>query len=152
RPDLPQLNPGAQVPGQVADERPEVDPVRRGEVDGVDVLLVQVVDADHLHRQAVAFDQSFGDAAGLGPAALVGLVAGQVFFARYALTYRQPGDVLTRVLRRPHALRHLGPGVGRDQHLVAHFGAVLAGIEVVEPPVAREAHGHDHSHGLVLAS
>src|SRR5271166_2482558 len=55
---------------------------------------------------------------------------------------RQPADVLGHPLRRPHALGHLGPGVGGHQHLVADGRRVGPGVQVIEPPVPLEAHRH----------
>jgi hypothetical protein len=55
--DLPQLNPRPQPAAQVTDQRAEVHPVRRAEVDDVHVLRADVVHRDDLHRQRVFPDQ-----------------------------------------------------------------------------------------------
>src|SRR4029077_15370039 len=49
--ELTQLDPTGQRRGKIADEGSEVDPVRRGEVDGGVVAIVYVVDPADLHRQ-----------------------------------------------------------------------------------------------------
>ena len=140
--ELPQLDP-AGVAGQVADERAEVDAVRRGEVDD-DVLVespsVEVVDADHLHRQVVLADQPLGDDPGLGPAPAVALVAGQVLVGRAAR--RTPAA--RRCPRSTHCGAHThsatsGPAsVGTST--LSPTGLVAAGVEVVEPSVAGETY------------
>ena len=126
RADLPQLHPGLQPPAQVADQRAEVNPVRRAEVDDEHVLESEVVHRGDLHRQLVLPDQPARGQPPLGPPRAVLLVPGQVVLAGQARAHRQPADLIGHPLRRPHALGHLGPGVGGHEHLVADGRRVRA--------------------------
>src|SRR5262249_5668978 len=90
RADLPQLDPAAEAAGQVADEGAEVDPVRRAEVHGEHRRLVEVVDADHLHRQPVVADQPPGRDPRLGAFRTVVLVPAHVLVGGEASADRQP--------------------------------------------------------------
>src|SRR5690606_35613124 len=145
--DLAELDAGLDAAGQVADEGAEVDAVRGREVDLEDVVGVEVVDPDDLHREVVLADEALGDRASLGAAPPVGLVAGEVLLGGGAGAHGQAADVLRHPLRRPHALGHLGARVGGDEDLVAHLRAVRAGVEVVEAAVPGEADCHHHAHG-----
>jgi hypothetical protein len=137
---------------EVADEGAEVDPVRRGEVDrrpgAAGAALVQhVIDGDHLHRQVVRLDQLFRGDLGLGLALAQHLVAAQIVLLGHPGDPGESGGVLIHPLRRPDALRHLGPVVGRHEHPVADLGRELARIEVVEAAVPVEADRAQHAHG-----
>src|SRR3954470_5235832 len=57
-----------------------------------------------------------------------------------------PADVVVGQCGRPHTFGDLGAVLSRHEHLVAHPGRQLTGIEVVEPAVTLEAHGHHHAH------
>src|SRR3984885_13370334 len=150
RADLLQLDPGPHPRGQVADERAEVDPVRRAEVQGEDVGGGHVVDRDDLHRQVVLADQPPRGHPPLGPAASALLVPVQVLLDRQAGADRQAIDVLRHPLGGPDALGHLGAAVGGHEHLVADLRLVAARVEVVKPPVPLETDRHDHAHRASL--
>ena len=150
RADLLQLDPGPQPRGQVADQRPEVDPVRGAEVEGEHVGVGHVVDRDDLHRQVVLADQPPGGHPPLGPAPPVLLVPVQVLRGGQAGADRQAVDVLRHPLGRPDALGDLGAAVGGHEHLVADLRLVAARVEVVEPPVPLETDRHDHAHRASL--
>ena len=146
RADLPQLDPPAEAAGQVADEGAEVDPARRAEVHGENRRLVDVVHADHLHRQPVVADQPPGGDPRLGAFRAVVLVPAQVLVGGEARADRQPAHVLVDPLRRPHAYGHFRPAVRGHQHLGAHGGHVGPGVEIVQAPVPLETDSHHHAH------
>ena len=144
--DLPQLDPGPELAGQVADQSPEVDPARGAEVHGEGVAAGHVVHRRDLHGQLVGADEPLGRDPALGPAAAAGLVPLQVFLGGQARAHRQAADVVRDPLRGPHAFGHFRPGVGRHEHLVADGRGVRAGIQVVQPPVSFEGDRHHHAH------
>src|ERR1700753_2903940 len=109
--DLPQLDPGPELTGQVPDQGPEVDPVGGAEVDGEGAAGGQVVDRGDLHGQLVGADEPPGRDPALGPAAAAGLVALPGRPRRPARAPRQPADVLLDPLRSPDALGHFRAGL-----------------------------------------
>jgi hypothetical protein len=126
-----------------------------GEVDHHQLVEIEAgideVDRDNLHRKVVLLDQLLGDQLGFGPPPPVHRIPLEVLSSGWTGTNRQPFEPLVLdPLRRPHALGDLGAGVGGHQNPITDAVVVIPRIEVVQPAVPFERHGHDPPHGHSL--
>ena len=149
--ELAQFDAPVQRGREIAHERPEVDPVRRGEVDRDASGVVDVVDAADLHRQVVLADELARSHPRGRPLLAAGLRPRDVVRAGHSGQNGQAADVVADVLRRPHDLGDLGTVLGRVKHVVANTRRERSGVGVVQPPLPLEHHGADHPHLRSLA-
>jgi len=93
---LAQLYPALQGGTEVADQGPEVHPVRRGEIDDRPVVRKHVVDTGHLHEQAVLPDQALGRDPGRRAAVMASMAILGLTFSSIAVRQASTSSRRTR--------------------------------------------------------
>src|SRR5262249_49924941 len=146
----PPLPPPPPPAGPIADQAPEIDPVRGAEVNGEHRWRADVVHPGDLHRQVVFADQPAGGHPGLSPFCPVLLVPGQMVLGGDASADRQAADLFVDPLRGPDALGHLGTRVGGHEYLGPDGRVIRPRVQVVQPSLPLQADRHHHAHHFRL--